>query len=92
LREEHRLRVFENSVLREIFGPKKEEVGLWRKLRNDELHSLYSAQINVRVIKSRRMRWAGHVARMGEGRGVYRVLVGRSEGKRPLGKPKRRWS
>jgi hypothetical protein len=64
---------------------------LLRKLHNDELHSLYSSPNIVRVIKSRRMRWAGHVARMGEGRCVYRVLVGRTEGKRPLGKPRRRW-
>jgi hypothetical protein len=71
-------------VLRRIFGPKSEEDGSWRKLHNDELHNLYSSPNIVRVIKSRRMRWAGHVARMGEGRGVYRVLVGRPEGKRPL--------
>jgi hypothetical protein len=90
-REEHRLRVFENRVLRRIFGPKREEDGSWRKLYNDELHSLYSSPNIVKVIKSRRMRWAGHVARMGEGRGVYRVLVGRPEGKRPLGRPTRRW-
>jgi hypothetical protein len=90
LREEHRLRVFENRVLR-IFGPKREEDGSWRKLHNDELHSLYSSPNVVRVIKSRRMRWAGHVACMGEGRGVYRVLVGRPEGKRPVGRPRRRW-
>jgi hypothetical protein len=90
-REEHRLRVFENRVLRKIFGPKSEEDGSWRKLHNDELHSLYSSPNIVRVIISRRMRWAGHVARMGEGRGVYRVLVGKPEGKRPLGRPKRRW-
>jgi hypothetical protein len=88
--EEYRLRVFENRVLRKIFGPKREEDGSWRKLHNDELHSLYSSPNIVRVIKSRRMRWAGHVARMGEGRGVYRVLVGRSEGKRPLGRPRHR--
>jgi hypothetical protein len=68
LREEHRLRVFENRVLRRIFGPKREEEGSWRKLHNDELHSLYSSLNIVRVIKSRRMRWAGHVERMGEGR------------------------
>jgi hypothetical protein len=80
LREEHRLRVFGNSVLRMIFGPKREEDGSWRKLHNDEL-SLYSSPNIVRVIKSRRMRWAGHVACMGEERGgVYRVLVGRPEG------------
>jgi hypothetical protein len=81
LGEEHRLRVFENSVLRKIFGPKREEDGSWRKLHNDELHSLYSSLNIVRVIKSRRMKWAGHVARMGERRGVYRILVGRPEGK-----------
>jgi hypothetical protein len=77
-------------VLRRIFGPKREEDGSWRKLHNDELHSLYSSPNFVRVIKSRRMRWAGHVARMGEGRGVYRVLVGRPESKRPLGRPRLR--
>jgi hypothetical protein len=91
LREEHRLRVFENRVLRRIFGPKREEDGSWRKLHNDELHSLYSSTDIVRVIKSRRMRWAGHVARMGEGRGVYRILVGRPEGRRRLGRPRCRW-
>jgi hypothetical protein len=86
LREEHRLRVFENRVLRKIFGPKMDEDRSWRKLHNDELHSLYSSlNVVVRVIKSRRIRWAGHVARMGEGRGVYRVLVGRPEGKISLG-------
>jgi hypothetical protein len=88
MRKEHR--VFENRVLR-IFGPKREEDGSWRKLHNDELHSLYSSPNIVRVITSRRMRWVGHVARMGEGRDVYRVLVGRPEGKRPLGRPRRRW-
>jgi hypothetical protein len=76
LREEHRLRVFEKRVLRRIFGPKREEDVSWRKLHNEELHSLYSLQNIVRVIKSRRMRWTEHVACMGEGRGVYRVLVG----------------
>jgi hypothetical protein len=91
LGEEHRLRVFENRVLRKIFGPKREEEGSWRKLHNDELHNLYSSPNIVRVIKSRRMRWAGHVACMGEGRGAYRVLVGRSKGKRPLGRPRHRW-
>jgi hypothetical protein len=91
LREEHRLRVFENSVLRRIFGPKREEDGSWRKLHNDELHNLYSSPNIVRMIKSRRMRWAVHVAGMGEGRGVYRVLVGRPEGKRTLGRTRRGW-
>jgi hypothetical protein len=91
LGEEYRLRVFENRVLRKISGPKREEDGSWRKLHNDELHSLYSSPNIVRVIKSRRMRWVGHVARMGEGRRVYRVLVGRPEGKRPLRRPKCSW-
>jgi hypothetical protein len=91
LREEHKLRVFENRVLRKIFGPKREKDGSWKKLHNYELHSLYSSPNIVRMIKSRRMRWAGHVARMGEGRSVYRVLVGRPKGTRPLGRPKRRW-
>jgi hypothetical protein len=77
--------------LRRILGPKREEDGSWRKLHNVELHSLYSSPNIVRVIKSRRMMWAGYVARMGEGRGVYRVLVGRPEGKRPLGRRRRRW-
>jgi hypothetical protein len=74
-----------------IFGPKREEDGSWRKLHNDELHSPYSSPNIVRVIKSRRMRWARHVARMWEGRGVYRVLVRRPVGKRPLGRPRHRW-
>jgi hypothetical protein len=91
LREKHRLRVSENRVLRKIFGPKREEDESWRKLHNDELHNLYSSPNILRVIKSTRMRWAGHVAHMGEGRGVYRVLVGRPEGKRPLGRPRCRW-
>ena len=82
----------ENMVLRRIFGPRRDEVtGEWRRLDNEELNDLYSSPNNVRVIKSRRMRWAGHVARMGEERGVYRVLVGKPEGKRPLGRPRRRW-
>jgi len=76
-REERRLKVFENRVLREVFGPKRDEVtGEWRKLHNEELNDLYSLPSTVRVVKSRRMRWAGHVARMGEDRGVHRVLVG----------------
>jgi hypothetical protein len=91
LKEEHRLRVFENRVLRRIFGPKRQADGSWRKLHNDELHSLYSSPNIVRVIKSRRMRWAEHVARMEEGRGIYRILVGRPEGKRPLVRPRCRW-
>jgi hypothetical protein len=90
LREEHRLRVSENRVLRRIFGPRREKDGSWRELYNDELHSLYSSPNIVRVIKSRRIRWAGHVARMSEGRGVYRVSVGRPEGKRSLGRTRRR--
>jgi hypothetical protein len=90
LREEHRLRVFENSVLRRIFGPKREEDGSWRKL-DDELHSPYSSSNIVRVFKSRNIRWVGYVTCMGEGRGVYRVSVGWLEGKRPLGRPRHRW-
>jgi hypothetical protein len=77
--------------LRRIFGPEREEDGSWRKLHNDELHSLYSSTNIDRVIKSRRTRWVGHVARMGEGRCIYRVLDGRPDGKRPLGRPRRRW-
>jgi len=86
------MRVFENRVLRRVFEPKRDKVtGEWRKLRNEELRDLYSLPNIVRVVKSRRMRWARHVARMREGRGVHRVLVGKPEGKRPLGKPRRRW-
>jgi hypothetical protein len=92
LREERRLRVFENRVLRIIFGPNRDEVtGELRKLHNEELNDLYCTPNIVRVIKSRRMRWAGHVARMGEGRGVCRFLVGKPEGRRPLGRPRHRW-
>ena len=92
LREERRLRVFENRMLRRVFGPKRDEVtGEWRKLHNEELSNLCSLPNVVRVVNSRRMRWAGHVARMGEGRGVHRVLVGKPEGKRPLGRPRHRW-
>jgi len=84
--------VFENRVLRRIFGPKRDEVtGEWRKLHNEELNDLYCSPNIVRIIKSRRLRWAWHVARMGEGKGVYRVLVGKPEGKRPLGRSRRRW-
>jgi hypothetical protein len=84
--------VFENKVLRRIFGPRRDEVtGDWKRLHNEEINVLYCPPNIVRVIKSRRMRWAGHVARMGEERGVYRVLVGKPEGKRPLGRPRRRW-
>ncbi|KAJ4442368.1 hypothetical protein ANN_03954 [Periplaneta americana] len=91
LREEHRLSVFENKVLRKIFGAKRDEVtGEWRKLHNTELHALYSSPDIIRNLKSRRLRWAGHVARMGESRNAYRVLVGRPEGKIPLGRPRRR--
>jgi hypothetical protein len=86
LREEHRLRVFENRVLRRIFGPKRDEVtGEWRKLHNEELHILYSSQNIIRHMKSRRMRWVGYVACMGEERNMYRVLMGKPEGKKPFG-------
>jgi hypothetical protein len=91
LREEHRLRVFENRVLRGIFGAKRDEVTAeWRKLHSGERHNLYSSPDIIRQITSRRMRWAGHVARMEEGRNVYRVLVGKPEGKRRLGRPRSR--
>jgi hypothetical protein len=89
IREEHRLRLFENRALRRILGPKRDKVtGEWRKLHNEELHNLYSSPDIIRQVNSRRMRWAGHVARMGEER---KVLVGKPEGKRPLGRPRRRW-
>ena len=84
--------MFENRVLRRVIGPKRDEVtGEWKKLHNEELNNLYCSPNIGRVIKSRRMRWAGYVARMGEDRGLYRVLVGKPEGKRPLGRPRRRW-
>jgi hypothetical protein len=92
LREERRLRLFEKGVLRIIFGPRSDEVtGEWRKVHNEELKDLYSSQNIVRLVKSRRIRWAGHVARMGERRVVYRVLAGKTEGKRQRGRPRRRW-
>ena len=92
LREERKLRLFENKVLRRIFVPRREEVTRnWRRLHNEEINVLYSSPNIVRVIKSRRMRWVGHVARMGEERAVYRVLVGKPEGKRPLARPRRIW-
>ena len=86
------IKILLNVALRIIFGPRKDEVtGEWRRLHNEELNDLYCSPNILRVIKWRRMRWAGHVARMGEERGVYRVLVGKLEGKRPLGRPRRRW-
>ena len=92
MREERKLRVFENMVLRRIFGPRMDDVmGEWRRLHNEELNDLYSSPNIVWVIKSRRMRWAGRVACMGEEKRVYRVLVGKPEGKRPLGRPRHRW-
>jgi hypothetical protein len=91
LREEHRLRVFESRVLRRIFGPKRNEVtGELRKLHDEELHNFYSSP-DIRQMKSSRMRWAGHVARMGEERKLYKALVGNPEGKIPLGKPRHKW-
>jgi hypothetical protein len=91
-KEEHRLRVFGNRVLRRIFGPKRDEVtGEWRKLHNEELTDLYSSPCSIWVIRLRRMRYAGHVAHMGENRGEYMVLVRKPEGKRLLGRPRYRW-
>ena len=92
MREERKLRVFENMVLRRIFGRRRDEVkGEWRRLHNEELNDLYSSPNIVRVIKSRRMRWTGNVARMGEDRRVYMVLLEKPEGRRPLGRSMRRW-
>ena len=92
LREERKLRVFENMVLRRLFGPRRVEVtGEWRRLHNKEVNELYSSPNIVRMIKWRRMRWAGHVAHMGEERGVCRVLVGKPGGRRPMGRPRCRW-
>jgi hypothetical protein len=92
LREEHRLRLYENRVLRRIFGPKRGEgTGGWRKLHNEELHKLYSSPNIIRVIMSRSMTWEAYVARMGEKGNECRIFVGKPEGKRPLGRPRRRW-
>jgi hypothetical protein len=90
--KEHRLRVFENRLLRRILGPKRDAVtGGWRKLHNEELRNVYSSPSTIRMIKARRMRWAGHVERMGERRNAYRILVGKPEGNRPLWRPKCTW-
>jgi hypothetical protein len=92
LREKQRLRVFEHRVLRRIFGPKVDGVtGRWRRLHHEVLHDLYSSPSIIRIIKSRTVRWVGHVAQMGEKRSMYRLLVGKPEGKRPLGRPRHRW-
>ena len=91
LREECRLRVFENRILRQIFGPKRDENGEWRGLHNEEIHSLYRSPNIVRMIKSRRLRWTGHVARMEEDRSAFEMLTGKPTGKRPFGRPRRRW-
>jgi hypothetical protein len=92
LREERRLSVFENRVLRNIFVPKRDKVrGEWSKLHNENFNDLHSSPNKVRIINTRRIRRAGHVARMGEKRGVYRVWLGKPEGKRPLGRPRLRW-
>jgi hypothetical protein len=91
LRKEHRLRVFENRVLRRLFGPKRDETGGWRNLHNEELHNLYSPPSTIRMIRPRKMRWVGHVARMGKKKNAYRILVRKPEGKIPLGSPRRRW-
>jgi hypothetical protein len=91
LQEEHRLRVFENRVLKRIFGPKRDEIiGGWRKLHNEVLRNLYSSLSIIRKTKSRRMRWAGHAERMGKKRNSHMILVGKQEGKRPLGRPRLR--
>jgi PAS domain-containing protein len=92
LRDEHRLRIFANEGLRRVFGPKRDEVmGEWRTLHNEELRDLYSLPSIIRIIKSKRRRSAGHVARMGEKKNAYRLLVGKPDGRRPLGRPRRRW-
>ena len=90
--EEHRLREFENKVLRKLFGAKKDEITReWRKLHNAELHALYSSPNIIRGLKSRRLRWAGHVTCMEQSRNAYRILVGKPEEKKPLGRPRHRW-
>ena len=91
LRKECRLRVFQNRILRRIFGPKMDENGEWRRLHK-ELHSLYHLVNIVKVIKSRRLRWAGHVAKREEGRSAFKILTGKPTGKRPLGRPRHRWA
>jgi hypothetical protein len=92
LREEHKLGVFENRVLSRIFGPRRDEVtGEWRKLYNEELHDLYSSPSIIRIMKARGMRWTGHVALMGEKKNAYRLLLGKPDGRKPLGRPRRRW-
>jgi hypothetical protein len=89
---EHKLNVFENKVLKRIFGPKKDEVmGGWRKLHNEVLHDMYLSSSKIRISQSRKMRWTANVTRVGENRNVYRLLVGKPEGKKPLDRAKRRW-
>ena len=91
LREEKRLRVFQNKVLWKIFGPKRDDqTGEWRKLHNGELHDLYGKPDIIGIVKSRRLRWAGHVTRMGNERGTWKLLVGKPDGKRPVGRPRMR--
>jgi hypothetical protein len=92
LKQEHRLRVFDSRVLRKIFGPKRDEVtGKWRRLHNEELYDLYSLPNIIRVIKSRMMRWAEHIASVGERRGTFKVMVWKTDGNRPLGRARHRW-
>ena len=90
-REERKLRIYENRILRRKFGPNRDENGEWRRLYNEELHSLYRSPNVVRVIKSRRLRWAGHVARMEEGGSAFKILSGKPTEQRSLGTPRRRW-